>query len=123
MGGRGSLKGDRACGKVGGWLEAWNKGAGAWGGSLRAWGAGAWRGPRGWGPEGGGLDPLGTSGRTFGRSFGRSDVRTFGRSDGRTDGRKFPPVFYSPKRNKKSNAELQQFNIRQRCVSVMKMMA
>ena len=27
----------------GGWLEAWNKGAGAWGGCLRAWGAGAWR--------------------------------------------------------------------------------
>ena len=69
---------------AGGWLKAWNKGAGAWGGSLRAWGPGAWRGLRGWGP-GGGLDPQGTSGRTFVRSF----VRSFARTDG-----KFTPLFY-----------------------------
>ena len=47
-----------------------NEGAGAGGGSLRAWGAGSWRGPRGWGR--GGLDPQGT-----GRTFARSDGRTF----------------------------------------------
>ena len=64
-------------------MEAWNKGAGAWGGSLRALGAGAWAGLTGWGrvvgagPSGDGTDV-------------RSDVRT----DVRTDGRKFPPVFY-----------------------------
>ena len=80
MGGKGSLRGD------GGWLEAWNKGAGAWGGSLRAWGAGAWRGPRGWGP--GGAGPSGDV-RTDVRSFVRSDVR----SDVRTDG-KFTPLSY-----------------------------
>ena len=38
VGGRGSLRGDRAWGV---WLKAWNKGARAWRGSLRVWGAGA----------------------------------------------------------------------------------
>ena len=41
---------------VGGWLEAWNKGAGAWGVS------------KGLGVRGGGLEPGGT-GRRFIRSF------------------------------------------------------
>ena len=81
-GGQGLSKGRKGLGeRGGGGLEAWNKGAGAWGGSLKAWGAGAWRGPRGWGP--GGLDPQGTSGRTFVRSFARSFVRSLGRTDGR----------------------------------------
>ena len=42
MGSRGSLRGDGAGGRERERLEAWNKGAGAWGGSLWAWGAGAW---------------------------------------------------------------------------------
>ena len=72
--------------------EARNKGAGAWGGSLRAWGAGSWRGPRGWVLEGakglgwGGLNPQGT-----GWTFVRSDGRLFGRTFGRLDGRKIHP--------------------------------
>ena len=37
MGGRGSLRRDGAW-RGGAWLEVWNKGAGALGGSLRAWG-------------------------------------------------------------------------------------
>ena len=61
--GRGSLRGDGAGGERE-WPEAWNKGAGAWGGSLRAWGAGAW-----------------TEDRTDVQTFVRSDVR----SDGRTE--------------------------------------
>ena len=77
-GGQGLSKGRRGLGeRGGGWLEVWNKGAGAWGGS---------KGLGGWGLEraeglgsGGGLDPQGTSGRTFVRSFARS----FARSDGR----------------------------------------
>ena len=58
-----------------------------------SWGLGrVSKGLGGWGLEraeglgsGGGLDPQGTSGRTFGRSF----VRTFGRTDG-----KFTPLSY-----------------------------
>ena len=63
---------------IGSWgLEAWNKGAGAWGlsgpGGLGP-GWGRWAGVGG----GGGLGPEGT-GRTFVRSF----VRSFGRMDGK----------------------------------------
>ena len=43
-------------------------------------GAGAWRGPRGWGPGGGGWTLR-----------GRPDGRTFARSFGQTDGRKIHP--------------------------------
>ena len=73
-----------------------------------SWGLGrVSKGLGGWGLEraeglglGGGLDPQGTSGRTFARSFARS----FGRTDG-----KFTPLFYRtsspsgplPKRRKK----------------------
>ena len=59
-----------------------------------SWGLGrVSKGLGGWGLERaeglGGLDPQGTSGRTF----GRSDVRTFGQTDGRTD-EKFTPLSY-----------------------------
>ena len=72
-GGQGLSKGRRGLGeRGGGWLEVWNKGAGAWGGS---------KGLGGWGLEraeglgsGGGLDPQGTN---------RTDVRSFARTDGR----------------------------------------
>ena len=86
MGGRGSLRGDRA----------WGKGGGVAGGLEQgSWGLGrVSKGLGGWGLErakglgsggGGGLDPQGTSGRTF--------VRSFARSLARTDG-KFTPLFY-----------------------------
>ena len=75
VGGRGSLRGDGALPGGGGWLEAWNKGAGAWGGSLRAWGLERAGGLR-WGGEG--WTVRGPDGRSLGRSF----VRTFGRTDG-----------------------------------------
>ena len=71
-GGQGLSKGRRGLGERGGWwLEVWNKGAGAWGGSLRAWGAGAWRGPSGWGPGGAGPSGEQSDGRLFARSLGR----------------------------------------------------
>ena len=73
VGSRVSRRGDGAWpGGEGGWLETWNKETGAWGGSLRAWGAGAWRGPRGWGR--GGVDPQVWD--------GRSDVRSLVWMDG-----------------------------------------
>ena len=76
-GGQGLSKGRRglAWGQ-GGWLEAWNKGAGAWGGSLRAWGLERAEG-LGWG---GGWTLRGCP---DGRSLVRSDGRSFVRSDGR----------------------------------------
>ena len=88
VGGRGSLRGD----------GAWGKGGGVAGGLEQgSWGLGrVSKGLGGWGLERaeglvsrGGLDPQGTSGRTFGRSFARSDVCSFGRTDGR-----FTPLFY-----------------------------
>ena len=63
----------------GGWgLGTVSKGVGVWG-LERAEGLGS----------GGGLDPQGTSGRTFVRSLARSFVRSFGRTDG-----KFTPLSY-----------------------------
>ena len=64
------------------WLEAWNKGAGIWGGSLRARGGG--------GLGLGGAGGLGSGGA--GPSGDRTDVWTFGCSLARTDGNS--PVFY-----------------------------
>ena len=75
LGGQGLSKGRQGRGERGGWLEAWNNEAGAWGGSLRAWGLGP--------GQGGGGD--GRDGRTFGCLF----VRTFIQTDGRT----FPILF------------------------------
>ena len=75
MGGRGSLRGDGAGGRERESLEAWNKGAGALGGSLRAWG--------GWGLEGAGVWGAGAWGD-------RMDIRTFVRTFNRSDGWKFP---------------------------------
>ena len=80
MGGRGSLRGDRAGrGGGGGDLEQ-----GGWGLGRVSQGLGGWvlEGAEGLG-SGGGLNPQGTSGRTFVRSFARSLGRTFVRSDGR----------------------------------------
>ena len=77
MGGRGSLRGDRAWGKggVAGGLEQ-----GSWGLGKVSKGLGGWGLERAEGlGSGGGLDPQGTSGRTFVRSFARSLVRTDGR--------------------------------------------
>ena len=70
MGGRGSLRGDRA----------WGEGEVAGGLEQRSWGLGrVFKGLGGWrleraeglGSRGGELDPQGTSGRTFARSDGR----------------------------------------------------
>ena len=72
-GGQGLSKGRRglAWGE-GGWLEAWNKGAGAWGGSLRAWGLERAEGVGGgWG----GWTLRGPDGRLFARTFVRMDGR------------------------------------------------
>ena len=84
MGGRGSLRGDRAWGKggeVAGGLEQ-----GSWGLGRVSKGLGGWGLERAEGlGSGGGLDPYGTSGRTFVRLF----VRLLGRTDG-----KFTPLSY-----------------------------
>ena len=82
MGGRGSLRGDRAWGKGGegaGGLEQ-----GSWGLGRVSKGLGGWGLERaeGLGSGGGAWTLRGPTGRTFGRTFGRSDVQ------------KFPPVFY-----------------------------
>ena len=74
-GGQGLSKGRQGLGERGG---------GAGGLEQGSWGLGrVSKGVGGWGLEraeglgsGGGLDPQGTSGRTFGRSFVRSDGRT-----------------------------------------------
>ena len=74
-GGQGLSKGRRGLAwEEGGWLEAWNKGAGASGGSLRAWGLERAEG-LGWG----GWTLRGPDGCSFGRSLGRMEI---------------PPVFY-----------------------------
>ena len=89
-GGQGLSKGRQGLGeKEGGWLEAWNKGAGAWGGSK---GRGGWGLERaeGLGSGGGGWTLRGRpDGRSLGRSLGRSFVRSFGRTEG-----KFTPLSY-----------------------------
>ena len=87
-GGQGLSKGRQGLGERGGgaggleqgsWdLGRVSKGLGGWG-LERAEGLGS----------GGGLDPQGTSGRTFVRSFVRSFVCSFVRTDG-----KFTPLFY-----------------------------
>ena len=61
----------------GGWLEVWNKGAGAWGGSkgLGGWGLERAEG-LGSGGGGGGWTLRGPTGRTFVRSLARSDGQT-----------------------------------------------
>ena len=63
---------------------------GSWGLGRVSKGLGGWGLERaeGLGP-GGGLDPQGTSGRTFARTFARTFVRSFGRMDG-----KFTPLSY-----------------------------
>ena len=82
-GGQGLSKGRQGLGERGGggWLEAWNKGAGALGRVSKGLGAGAWTGPKGWGWGGGW-----TLGGRDGRSVVRLFVRLFVRSDGQTDG-------------------------------------
>ena len=98
MGGRGSLRGDRAWGKKGGVAGGLEQGS--WGLGRVSKGVGGWGLERaeglGSGGGGGGLDPQGTNRtdvrtdvRTFVRTFGRSDVRTFGRTYG-----KFTPLCY-----------------------------
>ena len=63
---------------------------GGWGLGRVSQGLGGWvlEGAEGLG-WGGGLDPQGTSGRTFARSLIHSDGRSFVRTDG-----KFTPLFY-----------------------------
>ena len=102
MGGRGSLRGDRAWGKGGegaGGLEqgSWglgrvSKGLGGWG-LERAEGLGPGRGA---GPSG----DFRTDVRSDGRSFGRTDGRSFGRTDG-----KFTPLSYRTLRSFGSAAQ------------------
>ena len=91
MGGRGSLRGDRAWGKGGGGGGAGGLEQGSWGLGRVSKGLGGWGLERaeGLGPGGGGLDPQGMSGRTFAQTDVRSDGRTFGRTDG-----KFTPLSY-----------------------------
>ena len=83
------------------WLEAWNNRVGAWGGSLRAWGAGAWMGAR---VVGEGLDPWGM------RRMDRTDVQTFVWTDRRTEiplfCRTLPPL--SPKKKGAARKKRQQ---------------
>ena len=85
MGGRGSLRGDRAWGKrgVAGGLEQ-----GSWGLGRVSKGLGGWGLERAEGLGPGGAGPSGDV-----RTDVRSDVRSLGRSFGRTDG-KFTPLSY-----------------------------
>ena len=80
-GGQGLSKGRQGLGERGGVAGGLEQGS--WGLGRVSKGLGGWglERAKGLGSGGGGLDPLGTSGRTFARTFGRSDVRTFGRTE------------------------------------------
>ena len=82
-GGQGLSKGRQGLGERGGVAGGLEQGSWGLGRVSKGLGAGAWRGPRGWGPGGGWT----LRGRPDGRLFARS----FARSLGRTDGRKIHP--------------------------------
>ena len=94
MGGRGSLRGDRAWGKGGGGAGGLEQGS--WGLGRVSKGLGGWGLERaeGLGSEGGGWTLRGRpDGCSLIHSFACSLVRTDRRTDGRTDG-KFTPLSY-----------------------------
>ena len=82
-GGQGLSKGKQGLGERGGVAGGLEQGS--WGLGRVSKGLGGWSLERakGLGSRGGGLDPQGTSGRTFARSLVRSFVRSFVRTDGR----------------------------------------